>query len=137
MNTTPADTSFTQRLQERIARSRFFTFSLLLHVVIVVLAGGAVLFHRMPEPADFAPPDGEIFKPEKKIAEPVVQVTNISTVIPEPSVTPVAAPQLPSIIVTNTTKQPTVEVTQVSVKIRDKMRQSEKPIAPPPAHAVP
>ena len=137
MNTTPAETPFSQRLQERIAKSRFFTFSLLVHVVIVVLAGGAVLFHRMPDAPDFAPPDGEMFKPEEKIVEPEIQLANFSKPIPEPSVPSVAAPQLPNIIVTNTTKQPTLEVTQVSVKMREKIGQFETPAARPPTHAVP
>ena len=137
MNTTPAEPPFSQRLQERIAKSRFFTFSLLLHVVIVVLAGGAVLFHRMPDAPDFAPPDGEILKVEEKIDVREDRVVDFSKAIPEPSVASVAVPELPNIIVTNTTKPPTLEVTQVSVKIRDKVGQSGKPIAPPSTHAVP
>ena len=45
--------SFAKRLQAKIAASRFFTFSLLLHVVIVVMAGSVVLFKRYVDAPDF------------------------------------------------------------------------------------
>ena len=58
MNTHPDQLPFAERLLQRVAQSRFFTFSLLLHIVIVVLAGGAVLVQRITPAEDFAPTDG-------------------------------------------------------------------------------
>ena len=69
MNTHPDQTPFAQRLQERIARSRFFTFSLLLHVIIVVVGGGAVLFHRVKPMEDFLPP-GALVETDEPRLEP-------------------------------------------------------------------
>lgn len=44
---------------DRMRRSRFFTVSLLIHVVLVVLFGGTVLFHKYAEPADFTSEGGD------------------------------------------------------------------------------
>ena len=46
--------SFLQKLQERAAASRFFTVSVLLHVVLIVMGSSVVLFKRMTEPPDFS-----------------------------------------------------------------------------------
>jgi hypothetical protein len=45
--------AFKRKLQERLAASRFFTFSLLLHVILLVFAGSIVLFKAVLEPPDF------------------------------------------------------------------------------------
>jgi hypothetical protein len=50
--------SLKQRIQERLAASRYFTFSLLLHVIIVVMGGSVVLFTQMSEPPDFTSDGG-------------------------------------------------------------------------------
>ena len=136
MNSTPGQNSFAQRLQERIAQSRFFTFSLLLHIVIVMLAGGAVLFHQVPEASDFAPPDGEILNAENQMAELIEKLPSFSESAPQPSALPVPASQVPYVLVTNArTKQPVLELAQVSVKIRENLGQIEVPVARP-AHRV-
>jgi hypothetical protein len=48
------------RLQERLAASRFLTFSALLHVVLLFLAGSVVLFQRPDNLHDFTAPQGLI-----------------------------------------------------------------------------
>lgn len=59
-----------KRLQERLAASRFFTFSLLLHIIIVVLGGGVVLFKAVTEPPDFVAQGGDILGDEAATAPP-------------------------------------------------------------------
>src|SRR5579862_8869760 len=39
--------------QKRLFNSRFFTISLLLHALLVILFGGTVLFQKFVEPPDF------------------------------------------------------------------------------------
>ena len=66
-----------QRFQEKLAASRFLTFSLLLHVVLVVMGGSVVLFKQYVAPPDFAP-DGPLVGSETAVRPPepeVVQVT--------------------------------------------------------------
>ena len=45
--------TFLQKLQERAAASRFFTVSVLLHVILIVMGGSVVLFQRMSKLPDF------------------------------------------------------------------------------------
>ena len=138
MNTTSAESSFGQRLQQRIAQSRFFTFSLLLHTVIVVLAGGAVLFHTSPVAPDFAPPDGVILEAGEKVDEPVIPMENLSQSEPQPESQPAVPRLMPNMIVTNAPgTHPPLELVKVSVKIRENLGQYEKPVARPPTHGVP
>jgi hypothetical protein len=53
MDEAPQEQLFMKRFQERLAASRFFTISLLLHSIIVVLGGSVVLFKAYVEPPDF------------------------------------------------------------------------------------
>ena len=72
---------FVQRIQEKLAASRFLTFSLLLHVVLVVMGGSVVLFKQYVAPPDFAP-DGPLVGSETVVRPPepeVVQVTEVLT----------------------------------------------------------
>ena len=43
--------SFLDRLIEKFSESRFFTISFVLHVLLIVIFGGTVLFEAMQEPA--------------------------------------------------------------------------------------
>lgn len=61
---------FMKRLQERLAASRFFTFSLLLHIIIVVLGGSVVLFKAYVEPPDFVAQGGDLLGTEDQAAAP-------------------------------------------------------------------
>jgi len=60
---------FMKRLQERLAASRFLTFSLLLHIIIVVLGGGVVLFKAVTEPPDFEAQGGDLLGSDDAAAE--------------------------------------------------------------------
>jgi len=46
------------KLQKNLVKSRFFTISLLLHIILVVFLGGTVLFNKYVEPPDFQAGDG-------------------------------------------------------------------------------
>ncbi len=50
---------FHQRLLQRVAESRYFVLSLFIHSVIVILAGGIVLFTAIIEPPDFVSSGGD------------------------------------------------------------------------------
>ncbi len=91
---------FSKRLQARIAASRFFTFSLLIHVVIVVMGGSVVLFKHYSEPPDFTAEGGEgLVSQEVQAQPPAEQEQSTPTVAP---VTPqVETPQL-SVIASTT-----------------------------------
>jgi len=42
------------KLHEKLAESRFFTMSLVIHMILVFFLGGLILFHSYQEPEDFA-----------------------------------------------------------------------------------
>jgi hypothetical protein len=91
---------FIQRIQEKLAASRFLTFSLLLHVVLVVMGGSVVLFKQYVAPPDFAP-DGPLVGSETVVRPPepeVVQVTETLTQT-QPNI---SAPTVSAIVSTTT-----------------------------------
>jgi len=95
---------FSKRLQAFLAKSRFATFSVLLHVVIVVMAGSVVLFRKYTEPPDFTAEGGEGLVSSETQAQPPPPTDQ-----PQETFTPVAptvqAPQLSAI--TANTASPT------------------------------
>ncbi len=90
---TPPKKNLIHALQEKLAQSRFLTFSLLLHVVLVVLGGSVVLFKSYVKPPDFAP-DGPLVGTESVVVQP-----------------PDATPEEPT---TQTVAEPTVSAPTVS-----------------------
>jgi hypothetical protein len=70
--------SLSKRLQEKLAASRFFTFSLLLHIIIVVLGGGVVLFKAVMEPPDFLAEGGNLVGDEAAAAAPPEDAPDVS-----------------------------------------------------------
>lgn len=59
MNAAPSETrDIFERIRDRIAASRFLTFSLFVHAIIIVLAGSVVLFRATEEPPDFQSDSG-------------------------------------------------------------------------------
>jgi hypothetical protein len=60
-------------IQEKLAASRFLTFSLLLHVILVVMGGSVVLFKQYVEPPDFTASGGGIVSNEVSVAPPEEQ----------------------------------------------------------------
>ena len=71
----PQKRPLVKRLQARLAASRFLTFSLLLHVVLVVTAGSLVLFRRDIPAPDFPQGDRTTILPADLGEESVEAVT--------------------------------------------------------------
>lgn len=57
-------------LLRRVANSKFFTVSALLHLLLILLFGGTVLFQTYVEPEDFEGGDGEFLAPGEVQAQP-------------------------------------------------------------------
>lgn len=61
MQVASSNTSFSQRLHRLAASARFFSLSLLMHIVIIIFGGSAVIIQKMVEAPDFiAAGDGEL-----------------------------------------------------------------------------
>jgi hypothetical protein len=107
---------FSKRLQERLAASRFFTFSLLLHVVIVVMAGSIVLIKTVSDAPDFEASEGGLVAGETVAAPPSDPTPTI-----EQSFTPdtpqVNAPQINTLTTTNM-QTPTFQVAATAPVIK-------------------
>ena len=118
MDAAPEQKTFGQKLQEKIAQSRFFTFSLLLHVVIVVLGGGVVLFHRMNDAPDFTSDGGGLVSSDVSAQPPPEQPPDMSqqqTFTPEaPSIT---APSV-SAITTTTTNNTSFQMANIPMPVK-------------------
>ena len=102
MNEAPEKKSFTKRLQERLAASRFFTFSLLLHVIIVILGGGVVLFHAYVEPPDFVSEGGGLVAGQENVAPPPDDKPDVTQEVFTPEQPSVNAPTVDAITSTST-----------------------------------
>ncbi len=101
---------FFQRMQAKLAESRFFTFSLLLHIIILVLVGGIVVVSQMQDPTDFAAEGGSGLVNEEVAAttppaEPETQPTQVFT----PTQPQVTTPTL-DMITTNSTAPTTFQM---------------------------
>ncbi len=99
----PPAPSFSRRLSIRLARARFFTFSALLHLAIVIMGGSVVLIKNLAEPPDFAAgADSGIFSSEPETAQPPTAPVN-----PTPEFAPptpqTAAPSATTITTTSPT----------------------------------
>src|SRR6266446_794767 len=63
--------SFAKRFQDKLAESRFFALSLMIHVLLVFLAGTIVLYKAYIEPPDFVAEGGEgLFAPTEDLTPP-------------------------------------------------------------------
>ena len=98
-----------KRFQEKRAASRFFTFSLLLHVVIVVLGGSVVLFKAYQEPPDFEASEGGLVDAGTTATPPPETPQDMSQSTFTPEAPAIAAPTL-STISTNNMTVPTFQV---------------------------
>ncbi|MEO8352150.1 MAG: prenyltransferase/squalene oxidase repeat-containing protein [Chthoniobacteraceae bacterium] len=101
MNDAPDEKPFSRKLQERLAASRFFTFSLLLHVIIVVLGGGVVLFKAYIEPPDFVSEGGGLVSAEEVTAQPPEDTPDPSEQIFTPDQPEISAPTVDAITTSN------------------------------------
>jgi len=86
------------RLIEKVSNSRFFTVSFVLHVLLIAIFGGTVLFEVLQEPADFeggeggflaggeeeaAPPSAAQVQPQETtftVSTPTVQTTTVAAI---------------------------------------------------------
>jgi len=59
-----------ERLVEKFNNSRFFTISFVLHVLLIVIFGGTVLFEAMQEPSDFEGGEGGFVAAGEEVAAP-------------------------------------------------------------------
>ena len=78
MDEASANEPFTTKLQKKLAASRFFTFSMLLHVIIVVMGGSVVLFKQYVEPPDFTSGEGGLLSGEVSVQPPAEQPADIT-----------------------------------------------------------
>ncbi len=66
----PGSDSFFQRLIDKFSQSRFFTISLLLHILLVAIFGGTVLYQAVQEPSDFEGGEGGFVDDAAVVAAP-------------------------------------------------------------------
>lgn len=64
-----------EKLRQKLLNSRFFTVSLLLHVLLVTILGGTVLFKAYVEPPDFTGGEGGSFVEQSNSVSPPQQQT--------------------------------------------------------------
>ena len=99
--------SFLQKLQERAAASRFFTVSLLLHVILIVLGGSVVLFKSMKEPPDFTSGGDGLVSSDVQVEAPPEQPPDVQQQF-TPETPTLTAPSITAI--TTTATAPTFQV---------------------------
>lgn len=98
------DNNFVQNLLDKFSRSRDFTISFVLHLIIVMIFGTTVLFQAVQEPPDFEGGEGGFVQPGEVAAQqPQQQTTPQST---EFNVTTVATPTAQSSLTAITTTAP-------------------------------
>lgn len=66
----PEKTTLLDRLVDKFNNSRFFTISFVLHVLLIVIFGGTVLFEAMQEPPDFEGGEGGFLAGGEETAPP-------------------------------------------------------------------
>jgi hypothetical protein len=116
--------SWFQRFQQKLAESRYFMLSCVIHGVIVILAGSVVLYKALVEPPDFVAEGGEgLISATEDLAPPPESPKDP---VPTEQVTPVT-PNInsPNIDVISTTAQSSnfkVAPTQVQVKINTNVK---------------
>jgi hypothetical protein len=128
--------SFAESLLAKLAASRFLTVSALLHMLIVLLFGGTVLFNKYVEPPDFSA-EGSEFLASGPIdtpptPEPVQQMPTPDMAPPPPTVTPPAA----SLTMIATTAPSATGIVVPITAIAPTMSKNISEIAPAPTTPV-
>ena len=85
------------RIQERLAASRFLTFSVLLHAVLVLMGGSVVLFKQYVEPPDFEASDGGLVTNDVQVQAPPEQPPDLTQQKFTPEAPTLNAPTLSAI----------------------------------------
>jgi len=109
--------TFGARLAEKLAASRFFTFSALIHTVVIFLVGGVVLFKHYAEPPDFTAPKGGLVADEGREEAPPEQRPDFTEQIYLPTAPQITAPKLSAITTTNLSTLP-IEVAEAAPIIK-------------------
>jgi Domain of unknown function (DUF4159) len=119
-----------REFQRRLLNSRFFTISVLIHLILVAAFGGTVLFHRYVEPPDFTggeaggfvAPDTSATPPQPQqqaVQQPTFQVTpQTATAQPLQAITSAAPTQtafnLPTVVAPTIAPNVSRQLTQVA-----------------------
>jgi hypothetical protein len=128
-------TNSVQELQRKLANSRFFMVSMLVHVLIVVWLGGTVLYQRVAETPDFTGDPGEGFVQATPEAQPPVQQQAPSFEVSAPANT---APSMSAITTTNTSVQPSFALpAPVTLTQNLNTRLTDTAVAPPQVSNAP
>ena len=106
-----------KRMQERLAASRFFTFSLLIHVVIVIVGGSVVLIKQQMEQPDFSASEGGLVSNEVSVQPPAEQPVDLTQTQFTPQAPQINAPVLQAISTTNVST-PTFAVAAVTPQVK-------------------
>src|SRR4029453_14920940 len=101
MDEAPQNQPFMKRLQERLAASRFFTISLLLHSIIVGLGGRRVLLQVYFETPDFTAEGGGLVGEEVAVITPPEETAVSATEVFTPETPQVNAPSIDALTTTS------------------------------------
>ena len=131
-------TAETHSLRERfflwLGKARYFTFSALVHIIIVLFAGSAVLIKNYIEPPDFMAEPGSLFTTDTSIpppmTEPVLQKSEFAPAAPN-SVSAPAAPPISAITTNSPTQSPFTVATAPMPNLAVKADALAKTNAPP------
>ncbi|EDY19005.1 hypothetical protein CfE428DRAFT_3663 [Chthoniobacter flavus Ellin428] len=102
MYTPEAKKPFMERLQERLAASRFLTFSALLHAILIFLGGGVVLYKQVTDTPDFAASGGDLVASDTQVQAPPEQPPDLTQEF-TPQTPQLNAPSLSAITTSNAT----------------------------------
>ena len=111
--------SLLQRFQQKLAESRYFMLSCVIHTVIVILAGSVVLYKAIIEPPDFVAEggDGLISATDDLTPPPETPSDAVPTEQVAPTAPNINSPTIDVIQTTATNTSFKVAPTQVNVKI--------------------
>ncbi|MEO6739282.1 MAG: prenyltransferase/squalene oxidase repeat-containing protein [Chthoniobacteraceae bacterium] len=111
--------SFLQKFQQKLAESRYFMLSCVIHTVIVILAGSVVLYKAIVEPPDFVAEggDGMISATDDLTPPPETPADAVPTEQVAPTAPNINSPTIDVIQTTATNNSFKVAPTQVQVKI--------------------
>lgn len=116
MDDAPPKKPLSRIIQEKLAASRFLTFSLLLHVILVVMGGSVVLFKQYVEPPDFTASGGGIVSNEVTVAPPEEQPQTMEQQFtPE---TPTITPPTVTAITTSATNPAAFQMAAIPVPVK-------------------
>lgn len=126
------DNTLVQKLLEKFSNSREFTISAILHVVLVIFFGTAVLFEATQEPPDFEGEGGGFVSGGEAAAPPQqAQTTPQETTFEVQTITPTPSTQL-NAITTTATNPLNFEMSSMIMPTQTMAPQSAPAVAPKP-----